>query len=202
MYAPGPHQKIKVAELINTWSQRSGLRKQQIAARAGFFGYHDFYRAYLDLSRNLSLDAHAAIRVVRACTEGLPADERCTTDEAVQFFILTHLPLDRYRELAEQHVFPADAWQVSVARHVAGNTVEPPDTALARHTPCRWGDPNARALTATVHHLRRGPPRRRLRSLPTRVTYRQHTPPRCPLRRRGHYDNGYDCRCPTRERFS
>ena len=44
----GPTPKAEVAALIDIWVRRSGLQKQQVAARAGFDDYNEFYRAYLD----------------------------------------------------------------------------------------------------------------------------------------------------------
>lgn len=111
--------KQAVRELLNRLAMRAGLQKQALAARAGFGSYDDFYRAYLDLSRALSSDPEAALRVVQALTEGLPEAARCTPSEAVDFFIYTRLPLDRYPEVLQRGLFPPAAWYTALQQHLA-----------------------------------------------------------------------------------
>ncbi|MFV9507852.1 MAG: NB-ARC domain-containing protein, partial [Oscillochloridaceae bacterium umkhey_bin13] len=111
--------KQAARDLINRWASRAGLQKQALAARAGFTTYDEFYRAYLDQGRALSTDASAALNVLAAVTLGLPAAARCTPDEAVNFLIYTRLPLDRYPEVLQRGLFPADAWRAALQQHLA-----------------------------------------------------------------------------------
>lgn len=123
--------KARVAELIETWIRRSGLQKQQAAARAGL-GYSEFYHAYLDKGRALSTDPADAIGVVRAFSERLTAAERCSADEAVRFFILTQLPLTGYEQVWRLGLFPADEWRAAIAAHLS---FEPPAPAAGSPAP-------------------------------------------------------------------
>jgi tRNA A-37 threonylcarbamoyl transferase component Bud32/tetratricopeptide (TPR) repeat protein len=101
--------KELVAKLINSWVERSGLRKQHVATRAGFADYGAFYRAYLDMSRGLLSDADRAVGVIGCFAEGLASDQRCTASEAVAFCIQVRLPLDRMLEVAA--FFEPQSWQ-------------------------------------------------------------------------------------------
>ncbi|PDW03003.1 tetratricopeptide repeat protein [Candidatus Viridilinea mediisalina] len=137
--------KQAVRELINTWALRAGLQKQALAARAGFGSYDEFYRAYLDLGRALSNDPEAALRVVQALTLGLPAAARATPAEAVNFFIYTRLPLDRYPEVLQRELFAPEAWRAALQQH------------LALELPAAAPQPDALTLLAAIDDLvRRG----------------------------------------------
>ncbi|RRR65571.1 MAG: tetratricopeptide repeat protein [Candidatus Viridilinea halotolerans] len=139
--------KQAVRELINTWALRAGLQKQALAARAGFGSYDEFYRAYLDVGRVLSSDPEAALRVVQALTLGLPAAARATPAEAVNFFIYTRLPLDRYPDVLQRELFAPEAWRAALQQHLA---IELPAVTI---TP----QPDAVTLLAAIDDLvRRG----------------------------------------------
>jgi tetratricopeptide (TPR) repeat protein/tRNA A-37 threonylcarbamoyl transferase component Bud32 len=104
--------KEQVARLINSWTERSGLRKQHVASMAGFADYGAFYRAYLDMSRGLLSDAERAVRVIGCFAEGLASDRRCTASEAVVFCIQVRLPLDHMRKVAA--FFAPQVWQSAI----------------------------------------------------------------------------------------
>jgi tetratricopeptide (TPR) repeat protein len=121
--------KQVVAELLNTWVKRAGLTKEQVAARANLADANELYRHYLDQSRNLSTHPAAALAVVLAFRQNLPAQTRCTAAEAISFLILTQLPLDRYPEVQRAGGFGAAEWQAALAAHgmvLAHDTAPPP----------------------------------------------------------------------------
>lgn len=125
--------KQAVAALIRSWIKRAGEQKQHVAARAGFADYNEFYHAYLAQGRNLNIDPSDAIRVVRAFTEGRPAHARCTADEAVAFFILTQLPLDRYAEVWALELFPPAEWRAAIGHRLAFAPAEPAAASDDQH---------------------------------------------------------------------
>jgi hypothetical protein len=102
--------KERVAELVNRWISRAGLRKEAAAARAGLT-YQMLYRAFLDPGRPLSRNPDRAIALVRAFVERLTEEERCRADEALTVLDLTGTPLSRVVEVAE--LFPAHEWQAA-----------------------------------------------------------------------------------------
>ncbi len=116
--------KQRVAELVNIWISRAGLRKEAAAARAGLT-YQMLYRAYLDPGRPLSHNPDRAIALVRAFVERLTEGERCRADEALTVLDLTGTPLSRVAAIAE--LFPPAEWHTAFSAHLA--------THGARHTP-------------------------------------------------------------------
>src|SRR4051794_10366282 len=118
---PAPRTaKQDVADLIDKWLERSGLRPHMAAKRAGFADSEAFRRAYKEEGRALNIDPHLAVGVVRAFTERLTDSERCQAAEAIRFLILTQLPLDRYSKDA-QPLFPNGEWQEAMAAYFPEN---------------------------------------------------------------------------------
>jgi tetratricopeptide (TPR) repeat protein len=136
--------KQTARELINRWIKRARIQKKDLATRAGFLTYDEFYGGYLSQSRSLNTDPAAAIGVVRAFVEGLPAARRCTADEAISFLIATRLPLDRYPEALQP--FPLAERRAAFERH------------LAVDLPAATGDIDAAALLAEINALVRQRP--------------------------------------------
>lgn len=123
--------KQRVAELVNCWIARAGLRKEAAAARAGMT-YQMLYRAYLDPSRPLSRNPDRAIALVRAFAERLTEGERCRAAEALTLLDRTGTPLSRFAEVAE--CFPAHEWQAAFTAYLAAQGA---------------GDPSARQRSLT-----------------------------------------------------
>lgn len=101
-------QKLRVVRLIDAWIKRTGLKRQSLAAQAGFLDYNQFYKAYLDTSRRVERDPSLAIGVVRAVTDGLPRARKATVTEALQFLEATAFPYSRLDEVAA--LFDQDEW--------------------------------------------------------------------------------------------
>lgn len=91
--------KERVVQMIGVWTERTGLKRQSLAALAGFPEYNLFYKAYLDMKRPLSTDPERAFGVVRAVSAGLPRERRATAREVLSFLTATRFPLDRLAEV-------------------------------------------------------------------------------------------------------
>lgn len=124
--------KQRVADLVNRWIARAGLRKEAAAARAGLT-YQMLYRAYLDPSRSLSRNPDRALALVRAFTERLTDAERCRAEEALTVLELTGTPLGRFAEVAE--CFPAQEWQAALSAYLAAQGAG--DTPARQRYPLR-----------------------------------------------------------------
>lgn len=91
--------KERVAQIIDVWIERTGLKRQSLAALAGFPEYNLFYKAYLDMKRPLNTDPERTLGVVRAVSEGLPRERRASAGEVMNFLADTRFPLDRLGEV-------------------------------------------------------------------------------------------------------
>lgn len=91
--------KERVAQTITVWIERTGLKRQSLAALAGFPEYNFFYKAYLDMRRPLNTDPEWTLGVLRAVSSGLPQNRRATANEIVSFIADTCFPLARLGEV-------------------------------------------------------------------------------------------------------
>ena len=94
---PDNERKLRVARLIDTWLQRSGLRQVALAQRAGLTP-DQFTQGYKDLTRRLHADPDTAIAILKTFLEQ-PVALRATAAEAEQFVEWVGLPGSRYAEV-------------------------------------------------------------------------------------------------------
>lgn len=118
--------KEEVADLIDRWIQRSGMRRQNLANLAGFPEYNLFYHAYLNLARGVNTEPERTIALIKAVTEGLPRERRATAEEALRFITHTRLPIDALGAIAP--LFPADEWRTAGAALIGMPAEQAPAT--------------------------------------------------------------------------
>lgn len=98
-------EKEQVIQLVKSWLNRSGLSIEQVVARLQVEGW-DISRATFEnhfttrRDRDLNVPPDLIVALVNTFTTGLYPSERCPAAEALEFAVLTRLPLDRFGELA------------------------------------------------------------------------------------------------------
>lgn len=110
MVKPHP-DKEPVAELIDEWLERSGLRQLTVAQRVGL-SPDEFYQGYKNTARPVKADPDLAIKIVKVFAQQ-PAPARATAAEVLKFLIWAHLPLDRFTTVHD--LFPPAEWQQAIA---------------------------------------------------------------------------------------
>jgi hypothetical protein len=166
--------KQRVAELVNRWINRAGLRKEAAAARAGLT-YQMLYRAYLDPGRPLSRNPDRAIELVRAFVDRLTEGERCRADEALTVLDLTGTPLSRFAEIAV--LFPQAEWQEAFSAYLETQGTQVHGTAPQRFAlQLRVAVPEGVQIETerlgggrVIHMEPRQPPKRHHIDLPSRT---------------------------------
>jgi hypothetical protein len=113
--------KERIIRLVNRWLKRSDLSIDQVLARVQARGC-DISRATFEnhfttrVNQRPNVPPDWTLAVIIAFTEDLTECERCTADEAIEWAILTRLPLDRFEDL--RRLFPSSEFLVAYQRYV------------------------------------------------------------------------------------
>lgn len=95
--------KEKIVQLFDCWRQRSQLTIEQILARIHTSGCDmsrtEFDNRFIRLDRSPDITPELTLAVIRAFTERLTDNERCTAAEAITLARLTRLPIDQFEKL-------------------------------------------------------------------------------------------------------
>src|SRR5258708_29137902 len=121
--------KKEIVELVEKWLVRSQPKPFQVALRLAM-SRDVFHHHYVNRQRRVNHNQDDTVKLIKIFCQGLDAEHRCTAKEAIDFAILSQLPLNRFVEL--EQLFPADEWQAAWSEYLPiPNVTEHPNTTLA-----------------------------------------------------------------------
>ena len=132
--------KEKIVNHVKQWRKRSGLGNKQIVARMQAGGcdispaqFENHFTTRLEQKPNTPPERILAL--IQALTEGLPEQERCRIEEAIELAILAGLQLSQLGAL--KRFFPGQAFEAAVRRHLlalgSDSSLSDPGTATQYH---------------------------------------------------------------------